>query len=57
MQANQDDSNKQKKEEQKKIKTEKLPNWVCCASAKVRNLKYRIYTCELHSYNFQSGDK
>jgi len=58
MQSNQEDTDKQRKEKEKKmIKAKNLPMWVCCASAKVRNMKYRIYTCELHSYNFQSGDK
>jgi hypothetical protein len=48
---------KEPKESEKKTKSEKSPNWVCCPHAKVRNWKYRIYTCELHSYNFQSGMK
>jgi hypothetical protein len=47
----------EKKDSEKKAVPEQLPHWVCCESAKVRNWKYRIYTCELHSYNFRSGDK
>ena len=52
-----EDIQKEKKEPEKKAKSEQTPHWVCCAAAKVRNWKYRIYTCELHSYNFRSGDK